>query len=125
MRQPRLLGVLLVLVAQPAIAQWVKVSVTDGQTVYVDPDTIKRIGEVSRALEMADLSHPGPNGARSMRILSEYDCQEQKSRMLQITAFSGAMGSGTIVGIENKPTEWSYTPPKTSAASLLQYACKR
>lgn len=100
-----LLIALLVLTVGPVYAEWVSVGGKleeglPGYTVYVEPDTIRRNGEVVKVWALMDFYtlqiEPSPPYL-SVKSQRELDCTEARVRLLALTAFSGNMGSGKVV----------------------------
>jgi hypothetical protein len=89
----------------PVIAAWVSVhdKVKEGltvYTVYVDPDTIRRNGDVVKLWALIDfktLQTDPMSSYLSVKSQREIHCTEERIRLLMMTAFSGNMGSGTVV----------------------------
>jgi hypothetical protein len=66
------------------------------------------------------------NGGRSRRTLYEYDCTEQRSRMLAMDTFSGLnldppLKSGDLD--LNDEVRWTYERPDSLGEELLRQAC--
>ena len=93
---------LLMLSSAPAYGEWVEVSVNveAGETVYVDPGTIRRRGDIAEMSVLYDNKTAQPavgHAYLSKKIQNEYNCAEAMKRMLSVTEFSGNMGSGNVV----------------------------
>ena len=93
---------LLLLSSGSAYAEWVKVSDSDeaGKTVYVDPSTIRRNSNLVKMWQFSDYKTVQTVGG--IRFLTaeeqwEFDCAEERSRVLALKEFSGNKGSGTVV----------------------------
>jgi hypothetical protein len=103
-----LLITLLVLSSGPAYAEWVAVEknnqVAGLQTVYVDPDTIRREGNLVTMWQLIDFQLMHGNAGMGIlgvghRVLStkthkQFDCPEKRLRLLAVTDFSGNIGTG-------------------------------
>jgi len=118
---------LLVLSTAPAYAEWVKIGESQGgSTVYVDPDTVRRNGELVKMWYLTNYSAihgRGDNSYLSTKIQAEYDCTEERFRILAVTQFSGNMGSGESVHTESDEGNWEPVSPKSTAQALWKYAC--
>jgi hypothetical protein len=100
-----LLIALLALSSRPVYAEWVSI---DGKfeegptpyTVYVDPDTIGRNGDVVKLWALMDFkiiqTEPSPSHL-SVKSQREFNCTDEHVRLLALTAFSGHMGNGNAV----------------------------
>ena len=109
---------LLVLGHGLAYGEWVSVSGNVGErltasTVYVDPDTIRRDGEVVKLWGLMDFktiqTEPSPPHL-SVKSQREFDCVEERVRLLALTVFSGHLGSGNAV--------YSYTDSKDQVIAV-------
>jgi hypothetical protein len=129
MKQLVLLSLLL---AQPAWAEWVKVTDAtlngNDYIVFWDPTTLRKTPNGRRAWSMSSFESAikSSDGLsyKSTRTLREYDCAGERVRGLQQTLYSGAMLTGeTLLEISN-PSSWSFTAPNTVAAFELALYCK-
>ncbi len=116
---------LLALVAAPAWAEWVKVDETDEMTVYIDPAKIKKDGNLRRAWELQDLKQRDTDGEMSRRALQEYDCKEDRCRVLSISVHSEAMAGGKVIMSGEVNGKWKYIAPDTVSATVLSFVCAK
>ena len=119
------LCLLLTLAAAPAWAEWVKVSENVRSVYYIDPATIRRDGNLRRVWEIEDLKERGKGGEMSRRSLNEYDCKEERSRILSISAHSDPMAGGKTLLDYSEPGKWGYHPPETSGQEVMQFVCAK
>jgi len=87
---------LLVLSSGPVYAEWVAVGGNDeaGMTVYVDPFTIRRKGHLVKTWFLYDfktVQTKVSNSFLSSRTQQQYDCAEERCRLLAVTCFSSNM----------------------------------
>jgi hypothetical protein len=116
----------------PASAEWVAVekdSLLPGfQTVYVDPDTIRREGNLVKIWQLTDFkwmqgSARGPARFLSTKIHKQLDCQGKWVRLLEYTEFSLQMGTGIRVdGLVDKD-RWLPVESESINDALWQLAC--
>lgn len=123
-----LLMALLVLSNGPVYAEWLLVSGGDHTelTVYVDPDTIRREGNLVKMPSLIDYKTPqtiASDSLLSIQRQSEYDCTEERTRMLASTWFSGNMKSGQVVHSDSDEDEWKPVAPGSIAQAMLDIAC--
>jgi hypothetical protein len=124
-----LLSTLLLLSSGPAYAEWVLVLVSaaeHGMTVYADPDTIRRKGELVKMWSLYDFKTE--QYVRGVLLLSskgqiEYDCAEERLRGLAVAEFSGNMGKGTVVYTDSSEGMWNPVPPHGVVQALWKVAC--
>jgi hypothetical protein len=101
-----LLITLLVPSSGPAYAEWVAVEKNNQfagiGTVYVDPDTIHRTGNLVKMWQLIDFKTMqggrSPSRLLSTKIQKEFDCAEERLRLLVLTDFWGNIGTGEPAG---------------------------
>jgi hypothetical protein len=125
-----LLITLLVLSGGPVYAEWVLTSGNDdaGLTVYVDPATISRKGNLAKMWQLHDyktVQTVAGDSLLSIKRYNEYDCTEERTRMLGYTWFSGNMGSGKVVYSTNDVQPWEPVVSRSIDRSLWKVACSK
>jgi surface-adhesin protein E len=122
--------ILLLLSSAPAYAEWVKVSDGDEaeKTVYVDPATIRRNSNLVKMRQFYDYKTVQTVGG--IRFLTaeeqwEFDCAEERSRVLALKEFSGNMRSGTVVYSNTEVGKWQPVAPGTLGHKLWTVACSK
>ena len=119
---------LLVLSSAPAYAEWVEVGITDEATVYADPETIRRKGDLVKMWYLHDFKTTQTvlkKSYLSSRSQDEYDCTEDRHRALATTSFSGNMGSGKVRSSYSIKGKWEPVPPDAITQSLWKVACDK
>ena len=123
-----LLITFLLLSSGPAYAEWVKVGDSDeaGKTVYVDPTTIRRNSNLVKMWQFYDYKNVQTVGG--VRFLTakeqwEFDCAEERSRVLALKQFSGNMGSGTVVYTNSQVGKWLPVMPGSMGQTAWKVAC--
>ncbi len=122
------LAVLLLLVASAVSAQWVQI-VVDGRFVrYADPTTIRRAGDTVRMWVLTDYNAAQVTANSELSFSSkerdEFDCKDERSRLLEFTLYSGKMGAGDVVyAYSGKPRDWAPITAGSVEENLLQFAC--
>jgi hypothetical protein len=119
---------LLVLSSGPAYAEWVKVSASDetGKTVYVDPATIRRNSNLVKMWQFYDyktVQTVGGNRFLTAKEQWEFDCAEERSRVVARKEFSGNMGSGTMVFTNSEVGKWIPVIPGSMGQTVWEVAC--
>ena len=127
-----LLGLMLIVTATAASAEWTFVSDTGGDTddyiQYVDRATIRKRGNLVKMWGLRDFKTVQKSAAGDSYLSSnaqeEYDCKEEKSRILAFTWFAGKMGNGKVV-YSNSDTgdKWSPISPGSVGETLWKIAC--
>lgn len=121
---------LLSLTSGPAYAEWVKVSDSDetGKTVYVDPATIRRNSNLVKMWQSYDFKTVQTLG--SIRFLTakeqwEFDCAEERSRVVARKEFSGNMGSGPMVSTNSQVGKWVPVILGSIGQTVWKVACEK
>jgi hypothetical protein len=114
---------LFALVAAPAWAEWEKVDENTEGHVYIDRASIKKDGNFRKVWELIEPKQQGPKGARSMRVLKEYNCKEDRSRVLSFAAFSDPMLRGKMLESGDPVDFGIYIAPHTTGAAMLKIVC--
>jgi len=125
-----LLMIFLLLSSGHVHAEWVLVSGDDGAglAVYVDPATIRRNGNLAKMWQLYDyktVQTVAGDSLLSMKRFNEYDCVEERTRMLGYTWFSGNMGSGNVVYSTSEQQPWEPAVPRSINRSLWKVACNK
>ena len=125
-----LLITLLVLSGGPVYAGWELTSGDDetGLAVYVDPDTIRRKGNLVKMWQLYDyktVQTVAGDSLLSFKRYNEYDCTEERTRMLAYTWYSGNMGSGHVVYSTPDEQQWEPVVPGSINRALWRVACSK
>ena len=131
-----LLITLLFLNSVPAYAKWVAVEETYPglRTVYVDPDTIRREGNLVTLWLLMDfkwmqgnagMGHFGLDPSRflSTKTQMQFDCAEKRLRLLAFTEFSRNMGTGIPADGYVDTGNWVPVKPDSMNQALWEVAC--
>jgi hypothetical protein len=123
---------LLFLSSIPASAEWVAVEkdylLPGLQTLYVDPDTIRREGNLVTMWQLIDYTWMQGNPRGPSRFLStmtdkQFDCAEKRLRLLAFTEFSRHMGTGISAGGYVDTGNWLPVEPESINHALWEVAC--
>lgn len=119
--------VLVMLITAPAQAGWTKVNSSNGTDFYIDFATVKAEGTKRTTWQLTNYSTPQSLVdvyylSSSARV--EFDCKEEKSRLLTITVFSMRNADGKPLLTVDEPTKWSDIAPYTTARGILNTVCK-
>jgi len=123
------LAVSWLLLCVPASAEWTRVDDNETVSGYVDLATVHKQGNTVTMSSLLDFKSVQRKDGRlylSLTVEFEINCEEQRSRILAVAAYSGNMGQGEIVMAEplvDRP--WESVRPRTRLGSLWQIACKR
>ena len=117
---------LLLLSSGPAYAEWLKINENDTFTVYVDPDTIQRKGDLVKMWILYDyktLQSATGVAHLSDSIQVEANCTEKLQRRLAYTWWSGNMRGGNIVFNHSGEGNWIPIGPGTVGHTVWSFAC--
>ena len=109
--------VLLLLYSINGYCEWTLFHTSNIGKQYVEFSTIKKNGKYLRVWDLINY-----NDNKSQITLSEFDCDEEKTRYLGLVSYSGPMGTGISRDIET-PNSWRYEIPNSSGHQLLKKVC--
>ena len=121
----------LFLSSVPAYAEWVAVEknylLPGIQTVYVDPNTIRRDGNLVTMWQLIDFKTMqggrSPSRFSSTKIQKQFDCAEARTRLLRVTDFWGNMGTGEPADALVEKGNWVRVEPDSMDHALWEVAC--
>ena len=104
--------------------KWVAILVnSDGNTVYVEDESIKKIGKYVYYWEMENLLMPNEWGDKSFVVYKEVDCKMFRFKVLKFLSYTQSMGEGIVVTNMNPPDEWHYPTPNSSVEHMSNIVC--
>jgi hypothetical protein len=118
----------------PAHAEWVaaeKDYLLPGlQTVYIDPDSIRREGNLVTIWQLIDFKWMQGNPRSPTRFLStktqkQFDCADQRVRLLTFTEFSRRMGTGIRNDGYVDKDNWLPVEPESINHTLREVVCSK
>lgn len=114
-------------VAAPGLVKWVKVDETvDGSAVfYIDPASVRKDGNLRKVREIQGLNQRDEGGGMSRQILSEYDCKEERTRILAASSHSGPMAGGVRLWLSDDLGTWDAIPPGSINEIILKRVCAK
>jgi hypothetical protein len=125
-----MLIMLLALVSNSAIADWVviQVSTNDAVTAYAKPANTRRVGGKVKMWGLLDQKIAEEIFGKpymSMMFQDEYDCKENQLRNLVLSFYSGNMGDGEVIDTSSNTGKWQPVSPGTLEEALLKRACRK
>jgi hypothetical protein len=114
----------------PAHAEWVEVTSNHqgDVTVYANPDTIRRNGDLVKMWQLSDFTTVQTvegDSYLSSKAEREYNCAEERTRVLAFTWFSGNMGSGNMVYSNSNERNWEPVAAHSIDEALWEVACTK
>jgi len=123
----------LIQVDRPAHAEWVALDAQYQshplQTAYIDPDTIRREGNLVTISALIDWKwmqgNRSPTRFYSTMMTKQFNCVEKQVRTLVATDFYGHMGAGQAIGGDGHTNEGHWIPiePGTINQGFWEAAC--
>jgi hypothetical protein len=124
-----ILMMLLALVSSSAAAEWVAVGGNEVSNTYVDPVTVLKTGDKVKMWHLVDFNtvQVKATGKRYMseKLQYQYDCKEERARMLNFLSHSGNMGGGVMVEGDWHPQKWEPLAPGSAVDYLRKIACEK
>lgn len=121
-----ILMMLLTVVSNSAMAEWIDVGSNENMTIYVDPATIQRAGNMAKMWHLTDFKTENKDMGEaylSTKDQNEYDCKEAKLRRRASSQHSKNMGSGKVVYSDTYTTRWKPVPPDSGTEIMWKFAC--
>lgn len=121
----KLFLVSLMLLAGSAWAEWVIFGATDTATHYFDPATIRKDGNMRRVWQLQELNKRHKDGEMSRRIRQEYDCKQERYKILGQTEHSEPMAGGEVLTNFGEMKTWVEIAPDTMSEKILKIVCAK
>jgi hypothetical protein len=108
-------------------AEWQEIGRSVNAVIYIDPETIRKNGNLRRVWTLVDSTGKSKDGSMSTRMREEYDCKDERKRVLSISTHSEAMASGNqlLSHTYAEPTQWQDIPPNTGTVEILKLVCAK
>lgn len=125
-RSRTLVAVLLLALASPALAEWVRIYEDEGTVGYIDPTTVRNVdGNVRRVHELLDFKVPDPQfkGERSHRFVVDYDCKKKLVSIVSVAGYSERMAKGRLTNAAEPKPNWNQIGPGSHHVRQLRMVC--
>jgi hypothetical protein len=120
----RLMFALLALSFSASVtAEWVKIGENEVGSFFIAPETIRSKGQFRQVWAVTNMKKLVVEGAKSYRVQWEYDCQEERSRVLYLSGHSRQLATGETLFSTTGPQTWEPTPPDTPDALIREIVC--
>ncbi len=109
-----------------AAAQWTPVMVDEMVITYIDRNTLRGKGGLVRMWWLMDyqlVQITDEKGYFSRLHHSEFDCKNQRLRLLSVALLSERMGHGQVVFEDPVPRRWEAVRNDSFQDALLDIAC--
>ena len=115
----------LMLLAGSAWAEWVMYAESSTTYHYFDPSTIRKDGNMRRVWLLNDFKQLAKDGTLSGRFRAEYDCKNERWRILAVSEHSEPMAGGSTMRSENDTNPWLDIPPDTFSEIIFKIVCAK
>ena len=122
----KLLTIILLIASANSYAEWTQLGYGNEVTQYIDIATIRRNGNFVKMWDLTEeetVQNFSGGSYLSGVYQLEYDCKEERSRILAFSWFSGKMGNGKVVYSNSDPGKWFPIQPGSFGESLWKIAC--
>lgn len=121
-----ILACLLATSAASAFAEWTKVTESDEANFYIDLSTLRQDGSFRKVWTVQDSKSLKELSVKSLRMYYEYDCKEERVKILAISTHSESMLGGEILFTGGAdPSGWRAIPPATALETMLKTVCAK
>jgi len=120
--------IVFIFLSTPAFAEWIRINSSPPIHDYVNPETIERNGNLITLEQLTDFDRPLFYYSGGLPVLSshgiyEYNCKQNKYRMLKLDYYSKNKGYGEKIGGVNLSFSfWDNIPNKDHL--FFKFACK-
>lgn len=118
----------LVVVSNSAMAKWIEMGKNEGYAVYAKPPVVSKDGKTSKMWSLIDLNAPETTKGHTYLSIAEqyeYDCAEEKTKLVAFSWYSKNMAGGDVVLKDTQPKQWEKISPKSAREFLWKNACKK
>jgi len=121
----------LLLSSGTAYAEWMVVGTsTDDEMIYIDPATIRHKGELVEVWVLFDSRLAKryldtTSYYASTRHHQQYNCAEERHRLLAVSWFASNMAKGTAIDSMTKEGQWKPISPGSVSRYLMELVCKK
>ena len=123
-----LLFLILVVVNNSAVAEWILISENDHLILYSNPVTIIKSGNMVRMIRLTNFKTAQRINGKSYlstKRQDEYDCLKQRYRIIYVNAYTENMGEGKVViRVINKPDDWKLISSSSQGEAVWSFACE-
>lgn len=124
-----LLILMLFVVSNSAMAEWVYINKSIDTFYYINPETIEKSGNTVRMWILGDFikAKKLKNGVinSSIRDQAEYSCKERQTRSIYQVLYTENMGKGEIIHTFDQPGEWRSVVSGSAGETHFEFACSK
>lgn len=132
MKRPICFAILLAMASSSALAEWAVVGTNDISSLYADPATMRKAGNVVTMWYLIDYkesqSYRDGKTYLSTKTQAEHDCKKVEWRQLSYAWHAGNMGAGKVVTdgseLSDPAAKWHAVPSSSGSELLWKFACE-
>jgi hypothetical protein len=121
-----ILMVVLAVVSNSAMAEWVRVGVINETIFYFDPASILKHDDRASLWQLSNFGHTETTGIAtylSSKSQIEFDCKESLVRRLTYSLYAKNMGKGHVINTNSDIQEWRPVSRGSSMEFYFDRAC--
>jgi hypothetical protein len=120
---------ILVLLSQVAMAEFIEFTKLDVATIYVDKSSLVKKGNVSKLWVMIDYNSPQSDKVGKMvlsdKLQYQYDCKGKQFQIIASSAHAGQKATGETVSVNPDPPVLTPVVAGTLDESFWKIACTK
>jgi len=120
---------LLVVVSQSAMAEFIEFKKLDVATIYIDKSSINKKGNTAKMWIMIDYKEPQSDkvgkSVLSDKVQYQFDCKEKRFQIIASSAHAGHKGTGETVSVNPDPPVLTPVAPGTLDESFWEMTCTK
>lgn len=121
-----ILAIFLASYTQTIYAEWKEASSSDEYKAYVDIKSLSKSKDIVTMSSLYDFQKPqqlNKDSFFSVKHIREYDCNQNRQRVIYSEFYNLNMGKGELLGKTTKLYAWRDNGPNTIDEHLWQVAC--
>lgn len=113
----------LLVIMPKAYAELIEIGRSEKFVAYIDSTTFYKNGYLRRIWELRNYSSKDADGIISSRARIEYNCLENRYRILTLSTHDMPNAKGRIITLDNQVGQWLEIPPETAAHASIKLFC--
>jgi hypothetical protein len=119
--------IFICLVCGNASAEWTFVARAERASFFIDQETLRQDHSIVKIWDLTDLTTPNQRvtgiDVFSMKSQREYDCENERTRILYSSFHTGKMGTGDTAGEMAAPASWVPVAPGSVMRTVWKIVC--
>ena len=106
-----------------AYAELIEIGRSDKFITYIDSTTFYKNGNLRRIWQLRNYSSKDADGIVSSSARIEYNCLEDRYRILTLSTHDMPNAKGRIITLDNQASQWLEIPPRTATHASFKLFC--